>query len=288
MPPSSNPRIGTTVTAPGKLVIVGEYAVIDDSAAIVLAIDRGVMCQVQQGSGITTPNGDTRFVAPILQGHTQNAHYKFQAWNPVDLPDKPGFGGSAAAVVAACLAVGHPVEQARAIHQQIQGGGSGIDVLASVYGGLLHIHRDVVTPIKPFVPSVIWSGQSAKTGPRVQQYLSWTDRADFIQTTTDLVTEFSSRPVEVLREAAILLEAMAQSAGIDYRTPGLSRIMALANDVGGAAKPSGAGGGDCAIALIPDPDARENFLSRCAEEDLTPIPVRVASKARQEPSHEHL
>ena len=53
---------------------------------------------------------------------------------------------------------------------------------------------------------------------------------------------------------------MADQAGIAYATPALTRIAQIAEAFGGAAKPSGAGGGDCAVALLPDPSARDAFL----------------------------
>ena len=57
-------RPSAEVLAPGKLVLIGEYTVLDGAPAAVLAINRGVRCEVLPGSGISTPDGDTRFVAP--------------------------------------------------------------------------------------------------------------------------------------------------------------------------------------------------------------------------------
>ena len=65
--------IATTVFAPGKLVISGEYAVIDGGPSIVMAIDRGVKCTITQGKGLITPDGDTRFIRTlILIGDLEN------------------------------------------------------------------------------------------------------------------------------------------------------------------------------------------------------------------------
>ena len=50
-------------------------------------------------------------------------------------------------------------------------------------------------------------------------------------------------------------------------------------ECGGAAKPSGAGGGDIAVAVFPDPDARTFFLDRCTRAGLPPVPVRLAPGA---------
>ena len=98
--PTLPKKIGQAIRAPGKLVLAGEYAVLDGGTAIVMAINRGVQCSILPGSGISTPNADQRFVFPQLKDHQRKAHYQFTNWNPVkNIPStsKPGFGGSAAA-----------------------------------------------------------------------------------------------------------------------------------------------------------------------------------------------
>lgn len=272
------------VHAPGKLVLVGEYAVVDGGPALVLAINRGVRCRVEPGAAslaITTPDGDDRFVRPALRGQT--GRFRFSAWNPVDLPGKPGFGGSAAACVAACVAAGRPAADAFAIHHAVQGSGSGVDVAAAIHGGLLRFSADGVTPLAPGpTPVVVYSGSSARTGPRVEAYRSLAHRADFVAASAALVEGYAAAPMQTLQAAGDLLEAMAERAGIAYRTPALDRIRALARACGGAAKASGAGGGDCAIALLPDPDARSGFVARCASQGLAVIPVEVAPGAHRD------
>ena len=47
-----------TVLAPGKLVLVGEYAVLDGAPAIVAAVDRGVRCVLSPGDAVETPAAD--------------------------------------------------------------------------------------------------------------------------------------------------------------------------------------------------------------------------------------
>ena len=77
-----------TVFAPGKLVIGGEYAVIDGGPAIVMAIDRGVKCTITQGNGLITPDGDTRFVQRQLHALSSTLRYQFSNWNSIDLQQK--------------------------------------------------------------------------------------------------------------------------------------------------------------------------------------------------------
>jgi phosphomevalonate kinase len=45
-------------------------------------------------------------------------------------------------------------------------------------------------------------------------------------------------------------------------TPELAQVAELATQHGGAAKPSGAGGGDVGVAFLPDPDAANEFRTR--------------------------
>ncbi|MES2639241.1 MAG: hypothetical protein V4850_07145 [Myxococcota bacterium] len=270
-----------TILAPGKLVLVGEYAVLDGAGAIVAAVDRGVRCVVTPGDEIVTP-GDDRFVRAALVG-APAATYTFSDWNPVDRRifarggDKPGFGGSAAAVVAAAMAAGLPARRAYEAHAEVQGGGSGVDVFASLLGGVRRFPDGAEVACPTLL--AVWSGTSAQTGPRLAQYLAWTSRASFVAASRSLVDAFEKDPITVIREAYLLLRAMAQDAGIAYDTPAHARITTLAASVGGAAKPSGAGGGDMAVVFLPDPEARERFGSAVAAEGFAPLAVSIATGA---------
>ena len=280
-PSSSSPLHGRRARSPGKLVLAGEYAVLDGAPAVVLAIDRGVECFVERGSGIITPDGDTRFVEPAIRGLSETALFRFQAWNPVGLPsgEKPGFGGSAAACVAACIAAGRDPEEARTIHRTVQGSGSGIDVAASMNGGMLWLQGRSSRSLQPIVPTVVWSGSSARTGPRVERYLEWSGRTGFVHATAELVQEFTHDPVGVTRALFRLLSTMAIQSGVEYLTPRLERICSLAESYGGAAKPSGAGGGDCAVAFFPSRESEEGFQQQCRREGFPIIEVNPSPGA---------
>jgi len=270
------------VLSPGKLVLLGEYAVLDGAPALVIAIDRGVRCTLSAGDGIETPVGDTRFVAPAL-ADAPAALYRFTNWNPTGLPGKPGFGGSAAACVAACVAAGRPATDAFAIHHAVQGSGSGIDVAASIHGGALRFQGGAVTAAAAPCPVVIFSGRSAKTGPRVQQYRAWRGpaREAFLARSADAVAQAADDPIGAFRAGLRALVAMSQAAGVDYLTDELAEISRLAEAHGGAAKPSGAGGGDCAVALFPSPARQSAFEAACAAAGFAVIPISLAAPARR-------
>ena len=227
---------------------------------------------------IETPYDD-RFVRPALEAvGAPAATYRFSDWNGAELPGKGGFGGSAAAVVAACVAGGCArsdlVQVATRVHHDVQGSGSGMDVRASASGGLRRYEGDRVgEPLDVPLLLAVWSGASAATGPRVQRYRAWSDRAAFVEASRALVE--AGPTVASLRAAYELLCAMGRAAGVPYDTPGHQAIARLAVEHGGAAKPSGAGGGDVAIALFDAPDERQAFAQRCARDGLIPIPIHV-------------
>ncbi len=280
--------------APGKVVLLGEYAVLDGAPAVVAALDRGVSCTVTPADAveIDTPADDRFARAALSQAEAPPARYTFQDWNPPATETKAGLGGSAAAAVVAVLAAralrGAPTDAASlfadalAAHRDVQGSGSGIDVAASAFGGVSRFEGGAITPL-PVPPHlvVVWSGQSARTGPRVQRYLAWNGRAAFVAASTACVARFAEAPIDALADARRHLEAMAEAAGLDYRTPALDRIAAFAAERGGAAKPSGAGGGDVAVALLPDPEAAAAFRAACDAEGLTVLSVRVCEGAHE-------
>ena len=279
--------------APGKVVLLGEYAVLDGAPALVAAVDRGVGCEALSGPmAIETPPGaDDRFVRPALEAAgAPAARYRFFAQPPPTTRSKPGLGSSAAATVVAYLAgramagvVAGPADVHQAaleVHHRVQGSGSGIDVAAASWGGVVRLQGQVVTRLPPVDITIAFSGTSARTGPRVEQYLAWPDRAAFVQASTALVDAPLPLP-ERLNDAGDALGRMAEAAGIAYWTPGLRRLCALARDHGGGAKPSGAGGGDVVVAAFADPAARAAWEAAVSDEGFEVIPTTLAPGAHE-------
>jgi phosphomevalonate kinase len=281
--------------APGKVVVLGEYAVLDGVPAIVSAVESGVACAYTPGGALETSAdvGDTTFVDAALEAaEAPPGHYAFTSHLPPVTDTKPGLGGSAAATVVATFAAralrGASTDadavfrQAYEVHHAVQGSGSGVDVAASTLGGVLRYVRGEPGIALPSVDLVVvWSGQSAKTGPRVAQYQAWGDRDAFLAASADAVARFADAPIAALRDAGDALRATSAAAGIDYETPALAEIAALATRFGGAGKPSGAGGGDCAIAVLPDDDARAGFEAACKAAGYAILSSRPAAGVRR-------
>ena len=281
--------------APGKVVVVGEYAVVDGAPAVVAAVGIGVGLRwsASDTRDVQTPYGDTRFVdAALHAAAAPTGLYTFSDDGGPALASKPGLGGSAAATVVAVHAArtlrGEDPSPdavyaiASDVHRAVQGSGSGIDVAASTYGGMVRFQRgQTPTPVKPSRLVVVWTGASAKTGPRVERYLAWGGRAPFVARSAELTDLFLVDPLRAVEEDYTLLVSMSEQAGVDYRTPALDRIVELAWVFDGAAKPSGAGGGDCAIAVFAEPDSEAKFITACAGEGFTVLGAELSDGVRE-------
>lgn len=282
------------IRAPGKILLLGEYAVLDGAPAVVAAVDRGVQCTVTDAPGLqlVTP-GDDRFAsAALAEVDAPAGRYVFADWRPVPSDTKVGLGGSAAATVAAVVAglirrLGTPPspEQAytiaRRVHHRVQGSGSGVDVAASAHGGICRVEAGGVQPMHDPIPPpvIVFSGTSAATGPRVERYLAHPDRAGFVDDSRALVEAFPRDPVRILDQAGQRLRAMAERAGIAYWTEPIDALVALARACGGSAKPSGAGGGDVVVALFPSEAGRRAYIAAIQDRGFLHVPVSIARGA---------
>ena len=144
-------------SAPGKLIVTGEYAVLEGAPAIVIAVDRRATAQRN-----ATPRGSSPFllaVADEIAARRGAADPAAHAALEISVDStafyhritKLGLGSSAAVTVAAtALALGtvdreEVLAVALAAHARAQGPrgarGSGADVAASVHGGTIVFTR---------------------------------------------------------------------------------------------------------------------------------------------------
>ncbi|MFD4374835.1 phosphomevalonate kinase [Streptomyces sp. NPDC058486] len=84
--------------------------------------------------------------------------------------------------------------------------------------------------------------------------------------------------VEWVRIARLVLTGLDQELGLGIFTDALTALCEAAEEAGGAGKPSGAGGGDCGIALIPARNelARTRLHSRWSRAGITRLSVNTA------------
>jgi phosphomevalonate kinase len=198
--------------APGKLVALGEYAVLDGAPAVVLALDRYAEAAIGKSadasSRLTTKSAaveERRFLPGMPSGAALvdlvASAAPALAWaGSIDSQaffvngSKLGLGSSAAVLVAWAgafatfarsqgLALAEPrVEALIELHRQFQGGkGSGLDVAASFTGGVITFR--LPRPGSPQIGSVrlpnsvgfagIFAGRSASTPAFVAHYGAW-------------------------------------------------------------------------------------------------------------------
>jgi phosphomevalonate kinase len=145
---------------------------------------------------------------------------------------------------------------------------------------------------------VVWTGQEARTSTFIARIdaLAARDPAQHracLRELGDEADRFVSAVLAadgraVIDSTAAYGEAMAalgRAAGADIVTDVLATVAKLAAQVGGAAKPSGAGGGDVALAILPDDAAEAQFVSLCSQRNFTVLSIEWgAPGVRVEPS----
>lgn len=303
-------------TAPGKMLVGGEYAVLDGAPAIVMAVQRRARASWVTEMGDSVACGldhpKPRFPeAAAARLEAESRVGKVPGELAIDVSalrsdvQKLGVGSSAAAAAAAAAAVHHfhgldlndhreaILESAMQGHAAVSPEGSGVDVAASVLGGTLRYVRDPMSarpvswPVGASV-RVVWTGSAASTRDLIARVHFLRDThvslyeermAELAARAGSLATAFETGELgDVVAEIGGYGEAMAalgEAAHAPIVEERLRRIAELARAHGGAAKPSGAGGGDVGLAVFADPDAVPAFEEACAEAGFEVLDVEL-------------
>jgi phosphomevalonate kinase len=324
--------------APGKLFVLGEYAVLDGCPAVVAAIDRTVEVALELGSpgtrvrinsalasaefSTTAPPAETgplRFASATFRSAVSRFPEVAQRDAVITIVShlderqgtKLGLGSSAAVTAGVVAAVFAAAGQDLATksccdrlfsvaldaHRRVQGKlGSGADVAASVYGGIVLFRpREGMPQITPLrLPShacllAAWTGEPASTPDLVQRYQSAQNgsaakRAAFVQATRACVDDFvaglacGSLSLSAVLANGRLLEQLATDLNLPLVTPRLRQLVSVARAEGAAAKISGAGGGDCGIALTRDEETARRVRAAWDAAGLHPLDLSISDK----------
>lgn len=333
-------------SAPGKLLILGEYAVITGSPALVMAVDRRVQVSLAATPGapacIDAPQLDVhahrmdwrragsdhpealgpalQFISRLIEGFGAR-HERLDGLHVVIdsaqlYRPSPGGGGmvktglgSSAAVAAALITafeiylaggVDRPDAEARFrrwlpdYRDTLGRNGSGVDLAASLAGGLLRVRPDDATDaIRPMVwPEglywqAIWTGQPASSGERVRHFRAWQEHNP--AASGALVREMGKVVEELLDDAG---NARAWLGAVDRYAALLNRLDArlggaiwtrshrsLAEQAARAGvhyKTSGAGGGDLGLAFSHDPGRLKAFAQLVSGPHALPVDLTIA------------
>ncbi|MFZ9888240.1 MAG: mevalonate kinase family protein [Myxococcota bacterium] len=307
-------RTRRLASAPGKLLIAGEYAVLEGHPALVTSTSRraharlsavdddslclqlpdGLLCRVtrgREGLSLSPSAPEALLLLALLQTLDERQRSLPTGLLEVDTAgfylgvDKLGLGSSAAvcASVAALLVDSDQASSPALLHALAdeahtrfsgpEGKGSGIDVAASCFGGTFRFTRTAeATSLTPWtlcpegVDLIVgYAGSSTSTRHFLREIRACKARdgsrydeaiALIAAATKRLLeaTEGKSGPepfFEALEECRTLMQRLGDLAGLDIVSAPHRRIAAIASTYGGAAKPSGAGGGDVAICFVP-------------------------------------
>lgn len=297
-------------SAPGKLVLGGEYAVLEGAPAIVAAAQ--VRARVR-----LVPQGDERLPPEVSATRAELARRfgEVQGGLVIDVAAlragdrKLGVGSSAAAAVAAAAvlraALGADTDTdderdllfsaALAGHRAVAPRGSGVDVAASTYGGLLRFERtgDDVRIRRCAMPvalsaSVVYTGEEARTSSLLAEVdaLAARDPSAHRAAMDTLASRahafasaFEAGDVDAILEATSAYHEAMHQLGVLAGAPIVERSLAtlaeLAARAGGAAKPSGAGGGDVAVAFFAAESQREGFERDCRDRGFTVLALEL-------------
>jgi phosphomevalonate kinase len=299
-------------SAPGKLMVSGEYAVLDGAVAIVASADLRVKVRWVDDDATLPPEARaTRELAERELGAIEGS-LALDASDLRKAGKKLGLGSSAAASAAVAGAIlathGHDLKDASvqqhalklalAGHKAIAPEGSGADVAASSLGGFVRFrleHGEFAEATRVNFPSaiqarVVWTGKEARTSEFVRAVRAFEARdgqayAQLRGELHDQAARFASAIAagnvpEIIAATSAYGLAMGQlgrSAGVDIVTRELAQVAVLAGEHAGAAKPSGAGGGDVAIAFFPDRASAAVFDAACREHGLDLLDLRLGA-----------
>jgi phosphomevalonate kinase len=264
--------------APGKVVVSGAYAVLEGSPAIVAAVDRYVTADTSRAPEFTTPE---------VRAAIGDATAPWFDASPLREGDKKlGLGSSAAILVASLAAIAADkgtsngdvlrtavFEPALVAHRAAQGGGSGVDVAASAYGGaivatVLGGKLDVrPVPIPDgLVVEVLFAGKPASTPELVgrvkalkasapNDYAGLLSTLDMAAQAAKAAFEGRSEPdiIDALRAQLEGLTALGRRAAAPIVTPEVALLAEHAAREKAVVLPAGAGGGDVALYVATHP-----------------------------------
>ncbi|WP_437642037.1 hypothetical protein [Sorangium sp. So ce854] len=333
------------VRAPGKLVLSGAYAVLEGAPALVAAVDRYVLADPARPAALVTDEVQAAIDAGALDRAVWFDASALRAPAPAGSSGaasrKLGLGSSAAILVATlaaraaaaaatrateaaattratrAAAAGQPAPawdaralflDALAAHRRAQGGGSGVDVAASVHGGVLCCRLgpggalDVAPHALPgeLAVEVFASDAAARTSDMLERVRALAARdpaahrallGAAAEGATAAVAAADARAlVAALDRQVDALAELGDRAGAPIVTPALRRLRPAATAEGASLAPSGAGGGDVSIFVgAAPPSAAFIEAARAAGLDRVPMSlgapgVHVLDAARPPPA----
>jgi mevalonate kinase len=288
------------VSAPGKLMLLGEHAVVYGYPCIVTAVDKRLYVEAEistytEDEIITPQVKESRFVLESIAlfkekfGVQQNVRIKTNG----DFSHTVGLGSSSAVTVATFRALSElfkiPLSNRKifdlsyGVTLKIQGVGSGFDIAAATFGNALYFIKGGKTiellNIKPLPLVVGYSGIKADTPFYIRKvaeaFRSRKDEMNSIFASIQTLVEKAKKHITLnqLQKLGFCMnenQAFLHKLGVSI--PKLDKMIQAASDAGAwGAKLSGAGGGDCMVALVSNDKRKavENAIINAGGEIIT-------------------
>jgi len=350
--------LSVQVKVPGKMILLGEYAVLEGSRALVMAVDRYVNVSIRERPEtsdfqINTSLNHTSFhfmidksgkVHPhpsVTDREVKNMNFACLAIEAIcrqlvglgviispfsieidtaqfylENYQKLGLGSSAAVIVAIIVALTQYFQVEKNIfasyenlfelcfntHVQAQGNrGSGIDVAASVLGGIVDYtmpqpQNDVAAKFNLYkslpaglylVP--VWTGISSSTRTLLAKVDDFrAENPNEFELIIDKMTNLSKNGCQAFKNAEIpsfldiihdyyqVLLKFTQRSGVQVISEIHKNIAGIVNDSGGIYKPSGAGEGDLGIAFCDSLDKFEDIKDRLKQNQFETLNLSIS------------
>lgn len=289
-----------TTSAPGKLMLLGEHAVVYNHPCLVTAVDQRMKATVEfvdsstfelEAPDVKVSNykkslselgkGEIPKGAQFVEIAVKNFKEKYPFKNAVrvitssEFSSQFGFGSSSASTVCVVKALSELTGKKLSNKElfdiayktvlDIQGKGSGFDIAAAIYGGTLYFVTggEKIEPLQiKELPLVVgYSGVKADTVTLIKQV---SEKAKEFPAVVEGVYHQIHELVDLAKEELVkedwrrfgILMNFNQGllAALGVSIPKLASMIYAAREAGAyGAKLSGAGGGDCMIAIIsPD------------------------------------
>lgn len=290
----------TEASAPGKLVLSGAYSVLEGAPALVAAVDRRA---VAADDGRTPPVLTEEVAEAQRRGFMGNAPW-FDADRLRDEGRKLGLGSSAAILVASMAVAGYVdvdddalgeaiYPDALAAHRAAQGGGSGVDVAAACFGGVIccELNGSSLQVTAHDLPEGLHTQAfacpvAASTRAMLAAIRSYRERdaagydAHLGRAAEGARAAASAATVAALIEALGVqfdaFAALGAAAEVSIVTKAMASIDREAGRIDARFGPSGAGGGDVAVYYGPVPPPPELVVAARAL-DLVPVDLQLGA-----------
>ncbi|OGK20137.1 mevalonate kinase [Candidatus Roizmanbacteria bacterium RIFCSPHIGHO2_02_FULL_37_13b] len=267
-------------SAPGKLVVFGEHAVVFGYPCIVMAIDKKISISIEKSEAdrdeiVLPENIDNYLIKKTLEifRNKFRTNKFLRIISKSEFSEKLGLGSSSASVVAMIRALSKfynlhlsssdIFELSHRAVLSVQPDNSGTDIAAAVYGGILYYQKPGQIKIISHgrLPLIVaYSGQKAKSADMIKQVKSLFKRRR--KTLLQLFIKMEN----IVNEATDAIEKnnfikLGELMNINHQllkdlnvsTTKLDKMVEAAISSGAwGAKLSGAGGGDCIIVLVSD------------------------------------